>query len=63
MKFTSQQVDVIAATVVGKARPGMRRVIGDTTTEQYDKADQMAQYIANAVRESLIRLGYAEENK
>src|SRR3954447_25745347 len=35
--------------VVDGARGGMRVVIGDSTPQQYDRADQMAEYIGNAV--------------
>ncbi len=49
--------------VVAGAQGGMRVVIGDRTPRQYDRADQMAGYIATATRRALTKLGYIKEEK
>jgi hypothetical protein len=41
----------------------MRVVIGDRTPAQYDRADQMARYIASAVWRALHKLNYTKEQK
>jgi len=50
----SDDVAAIALTVVARCKPTIRRVIGDVTTKQYDRADEMAMGIKNAV---IIALG------
>jgi len=54
-------VENLVAHVLAGARGGMRVVIGDSTPKQYDRADQMAGYIAIAVRRALAKLGYIKE--
>lgn len=42
--------DELAKRVVELCRPTMRKVIGDSTPAQYDRADEMARAIESAVR-------------
>jgi hypothetical protein len=51
----------LIAHVIAGTRGGMRVVIGDRTSAQYDRADQMAEYIGLAVRRALTKLGYVKE--
>jgi hypothetical protein len=51
-------VENLVQHVIAGARSGMRVVIGDRTPAQYDRADQMAGYIASAVRRAMTKLGY-----
>ena len=54
-------VENLVQHVLAGTRGGMRVVIGDRTPKQYDKADQMAGYIATGVRRALTKLGYIKE--
>jgi len=57
-------VDAICQTVVARCKPTMRVVIGDRTPKQYDRADEMAIAIDNAVRFALVEIGiYEPEEK
>ena len=56
-------VENLVQHVLAGARGGMRVVIGDRTPAQYDRADQMASYIASAVRRALHKLNYTKEQK
>jgi len=58
--LTKEQIEEIVQGTLNHARPGMRIVIGDASPRQYDKADQMANYIALAVRRALADAGLAE---
>jgi hypothetical protein len=62
MILSKEEVEQIAKQVVAESRSGMRVVIGDSTPRQYDRADQMAGYILNAVKRSLHKLGYSDED-
>jgi hypothetical protein len=59
--LSEEAVKDFANHVIAGARGGMRVVIGDRTSAQYDRADQMAGYIATAVRRALTKLGYTKE--
>src|SRR4051812_22443662 len=59
--LSEQDIKGFINHVVVGAGGGMRVVIGDRTTKQYDRADQMAGYIAAAVRRALTKLGYIKE--
>jgi hypothetical protein len=61
--LSQQAVNDLIAHVVAGANGGMRVVIGDRTPAQYDRADQMAGYIATAVQRALTKLGYIKEDE
>jgi hypothetical protein len=56
-----ESVKNLIAGVLNAVRPGMRVVIGDRTTAQYDKADKMAEYITSAVRYALTQQRYLRD--
>jgi hypothetical protein len=64
IKGSMSDIDVenLVQHVLAGTRGGMRVVIGDRTPKQYDRADQMAGYIASGVRRALTKLGYIKEN-
>jgi hypothetical protein len=59
--LSETEIRNLIAHVIAGARGGMRVVIGDRTPAQYDRADQMAEYIGLAVRRALTKLGYVKE--
>lgn len=59
----SADVKAIAQTVVARCRPTMAKVIGDRTTKQYDRADEMAVGIERAVKYALNEFGLSDEQE
>src|SRR3954467_6290971 len=59
--MSEDDVRNLVSHVIAGARGGMRVVIGDSTPRQYDRADEMASYIAAAVQRALTKLGYVKE--
>jgi hypothetical protein len=59
--MSETEIRNLIAHVLAGTRGGMRVVIGDSTPKQYDRADQMAGYIAEGVRRALTKLGYIKE--
>ena len=59
-QLSKEDVEAVALTTVAKCKPTMRRVIGDVTTKQYDRADEMAVGIKNAVYMALAEIGVYE---
>lgn len=51
--MTEDEIRAVATAVVARVRPTMRRVIGDATAVQYDRADRLAAAIATAVEDEL----------
>ena len=61
--LTEEQAKEIADHTIARARSGMRVVIGDSTTKQYDRADLMAGYIHRAVIHALRQTGHLPKEK
>lgn len=55
--MTEDEIRRVADEVVRRVRPTMRRVIGDHTARQYDRADELAAAISSAVAEALKARG------
>jgi hypothetical protein len=59
----AERVEAVAQEVVAKCRPTIRATIGDRTSLQYDRADEMATAIHAAVREALTDLTVAPDER
>ena len=53
MTMTEGEIRTIARQVVAELRPTLRRVVGDRTPAQYDRADTIAAAVAAAVTHAL----------
>jgi hypothetical protein len=64
MKLTSKQVEeLVQRTLDGGARAAMRRTIGDHTSGQFDRADEMAEGIRRGIRNALLEMNLRDPDE